>query len=182
MNPKDEREWLLWRAREVRGWLDEVIEYLEEPKDTDHARVVAHWGKVVREVHEVAFGNEKMWRWRVFVEALERCTARWPDRSDLWVADRVMRRYREVFPDRGHLLQASQVEAAVHAWRTDLQHWQGVRAALSAAVPSLPSARSLATKWSALTRTRPSRAPSRKRPSRTGRDAARPRGVKRGNR
>lgn len=91
--------------------------------------------------------------------------------SDRTIARAVIKDYAIVFPAAARKLSVPGVAAAVRAWRADADYFKAIRAALRQAFPegqkgSLPSARSMATKWSAYTRSAPWSVPSKRRPRR----------------
>ncbi len=107
------------------------------------------WRELVRRMYHAAFGNERTMRWLNFARALESETIRQTKEraADAVAASRVVERYARVFPDLAAKLDTTKVEAAVLAWRSDLNQWKAVRVALEE-VASIPTARSMATQWS----------------------------------
>lgn len=156
--------------------LEQTIEALEDRAFS--AEEVAGFEKLVWDVYQAAFGDEKTLRWMLFVRALETSSHVLPDESDLAVARHVTDTYGEVFPDIARDIDRAKVAAAVRAWREDRNYFEAIRAALLSVIDEtqVPKARSMATKWSEATTATPWKAPSKRRPRRRG-TLEQPRGI-----
>lgn len=177
MTPRSKRRWLLKLAQAARARVEQTIDVLEDGRFSDEE--VARTEPLVWETYQAIFGDEKTLRWLLFVRAVETKTSTLIHASDVAVARGVINAYGEIFPDIARDLDAAAVTTAVRAWRDDCNHFAAVRKALVSALPEakVPTARSMATKWSAATTSAPWTAPSKRRPRRSG-TAEQPRGVR----
>lgn len=177
MTPKSKRLWLLRLAQAARRRLDETIEILEDGRFSDDE--AGKHDRLVWDAYQALFGDEKTLRWLLLVRALEKATRCSPQASDVSVARKVLHAYGDVFPDLARAMDSAKLTRAVAAWRADRNYFDAIRVALVSASRDgkVPSARSMATKWSAATTAAPWTAPSKRRPRRRGSDE-RPRGVR----
>lgn len=176
MTPTERRAWILGLARASCARLEDWIEVLEDGHHKN--RDLEGFGARIEDAYYALYGDRKTLRWLLFVRAIENgthivhLTPRFrvvPNiESDSSVARNVIQEYGVVFPDAAKKLRLALVTNAVRAWRADLNYFDAIRKALLPAYsagqkPKLPSARSLATKWSEFNKNTPWRAPSNRR-------------------
>ncbi len=157
--PPTDREAVLQLARAARKRLHAIIGAVEDD-DVDAAEVE----KVVRGVHRVVFPVRrvgKLQRWLLLAREVEAAAAETPTASDADIARRAVAKYAITFPHVA--LDVAQVEAFVHAWRTDRNYFKALRAALVNHWPTVADERTMSKTWG---KRRPPSSPSKDRPRR----------------
>jgi hypothetical protein len=140
-----ERQGLLWRAEYARDLLDQAITALRDP-DRDPL-----W---TREWIDAAFQkllkNEKSFPWLAFVRCVDhasRASLVNPNFTDEERATIARECFAKAYADLDAKLDHRKVAAAIQAWRTQIQAWGAIHAAVKDFDSGTPDAAQMAREW-----------------------------------